>query len=81
MKGEWLWAQRMVGLPVATRGRALGDAGALRLSLVGRGNRETNKRCGESDKRKAPTKTPNTPCRYGWGNLLSPRSICRMHQL
>ncbi|GHO99196.1 hypothetical protein KSF_092440 [Reticulibacter mediterranei] len=41
--------------------------GALRLSLVGsRRDRETDQRCGEGDKRKAPAKTPTAPlCRYG----------------
>ncbi|GHO98019.1 hypothetical protein KSF_080670 [Reticulibacter mediterranei] len=43
------------------KGRYGGAVGALRLSPLGRWDRETDKRCGESDKRKAPTKTPNHP--------------------
>ncbi|GHO98089.1 hypothetical protein KSF_081370 [Reticulibacter mediterranei] len=55
--------------------------GALRLSPsphrfpVSRFQRSPN-----SDKRKAPTRTLNPSCRYGWGEPLSPRNICRMHQ-
>ncbi|GHO98015.1 hypothetical protein KSF_080630 [Reticulibacter mediterranei] len=47
-------------------------AGALRLSPLGRWDQETTKRCGESDKRKAPVPAPYHPLslRVGEGPSL-----------
>ncbi|GHO98432.1 hypothetical protein KSF_084800 [Reticulibacter mediterranei] len=47
--------------------------GALRLSPLGHEDWETDKRCGESDKRKAPSKTSTPPLvATGEPNILYP---------